>query len=92
MRCFVYILRSLTDGSLYVGQTNDPERRLSQHNSPGRNAYASARGPWELVHSEMHDDRGAAMARERFLKSCAGSQEKKRLAGTAPATREAQLG
>jgi putative endonuclease len=78
---FVYILRSQSNGSLYVGQTNNLPRRLAQHNNPHARSYAAARGPWTLAHSEEFADRPAAVRRERHLKSPAGSREKRRLAG-----------
>ena len=77
----VYILRSVSDGRLYVGHTNNLSRRLRQHNDSSARSYTAKRGPWVLMHSEAHPDRGAATARERFLKSVAGSREKRRLAG-----------
>ena len=81
MGSVVYILRSLQDGSLYVGHTNDLQRRIEQHNNPNGKSYTAKRGPWELAYVEEQPTRAEAMARERFLKSCAGSQEKKHLAG-----------
>ena len=81
MECFVYILRSLGDGSLYVGHTSDLTRRLAQHNDPHAKSYTAKRGPWALAYSEACPDRSTAMARETFLKSCAGAHEKKTLAG-----------
>ncbi|MCE5326011.1 MAG: GIY-YIG nuclease family protein [Planctomycetaceae bacterium] len=32
----VYILQSLKDGSLYVGQTDNLQRRLAQHNNSAK--------------------------------------------------------
>ena len=84
MGCWVYILRSVRTGRLYVGHTNDLGRRIEEHNRVSRNAYCSKRGPWTLAYKEEHPDRRSAMARERFLKSVSGSREKKRLAGVNP--------
>jgi len=64
----VYILRSLADASLYIGQTNDLARRLAQHNNGAGRSYTAGRGPWKLVYQELHQTRSEAMARERFLK------------------------
>ena len=61
----VYILRSQRDGSLYVGHTNNIQRRLTQHNDPKSKSYTAKRGPWQLVHAEQHPDRRSAMAREQ---------------------------
>ncbi|MBN1941925.1 MAG: GIY-YIG nuclease family protein [Phycisphaerae bacterium] len=69
---YVYILRSLKDSSLYVGQTRNVQQRLARHNDPREKSYTSKRGPWELVYSEEHPNRSSAVQRETFLKSCAG--------------------
>ncbi len=76
----VYILKSRHDGKLYVGQTNDLQHRVTQHNNPNGKSYTAKRGPWVLAHHETHPNRAAAMARERFLKSVAGSRDKRKLA------------
>ncbi|MCD4825137.1 MAG: GIY-YIG nuclease family protein [Phycisphaerae bacterium] len=76
----VYILKSTKDGSLYVGHTNNLDRRFRQHNNPSGKSYTAKRGPWTLVHREEHPTRSEAATREQFLKSHAGAHEKKRLA------------
>ena len=81
MGFFVYILRCDRDGSLYVGHTKDQADRVARHNTFRSKTYTGHRGPWTLVHWEEHPTRSEAMARERFLKSCAGAAEKRRLAG-----------
>jgi putative endonuclease len=81
MGLFVYILRSDRDGSLYVGQTKDLATRVARHNSGRSKTYTGDRGSWTLVHYEKYLSRSEAVARERFLKSCAGAAEKRRLAG-----------
>ncbi|HUU22456.1 MAG TPA: GIY-YIG nuclease family protein [Phycisphaerae bacterium] len=37
----VYILRSVSDGRLYVGHTNNLSRRLRQHNDPFARSYTA---------------------------------------------------
>ena len=86
MGLFVYILRSLRDGGLYVGQTNDLSRRLRQHNDPSGKSYTSKRGPWELRHVEECPDRASAMARERYLKSVAGSRTREAPSRSVPSS------
>jgi len=78
---YVYILQSCKTGKLYVGQTDYLDRRLEQHNSGNGGKYTRANGPWKMLCSESHPDRSSAMKRERYLKSCKGSCEKKKLAG-----------
>jgi putative endonuclease len=66
---YVYILKC-SDNSYYIGVTNNPERRLSEH-VPGTNptAYAFSRRPLERVYpSEGFSDFNAAIALEKQLK------------------------
>jgi putative endonuclease len=77
----VYILRSIKNNKLYIGHTNNLDRRIEDHNAGCGSKYTRQNGPWILVYSELHPDRASAARRERFLKSTRGSQEKKQLAG-----------
>jgi putative endonuclease len=45
---YVYILKSLPDGNLYIGRTNDLERRLLEHNN-GRVSSTKSRKPLVLL-------------------------------------------
>lgn len=65
---FVYIIQSLKDGSYYVGQTKDIERRLEKHNK-ANSGYTATKKPWKLVYSEEFRTRTEAIKRERFLKA-----------------------
>jgi putative endonuclease len=72
---WVYVLVSATTGKRYIGQTDDLQRRLSEHNNPAHNPRKHTSrnvGPWCLVHSEQFANRADAMRREKFLKSGAG--------------------
>ena len=82
MAFYVYIVQSVKDGSLYIGHTQDLTTRLKQHNDQYRRTYTATRGPWKLLHYEEQQTRSRAVQRERFLKSYAGSREKRLLAGT----------
>ncbi len=64
---YIYILRC-TDGSLYIGQTSRLATRLNDHNSGRGAAFTFKRRPVELVYSEAHPTRLAAIRRERQLK------------------------
>jgi len=69
----VYVLRSLSTGKLYTGQTENLQRRIKEHQTgTGPVKYTKGRGPWELVYTEEFPDRGQAMAREKYLKTGAG--------------------
>jgi putative endonuclease len=78
---YVYILQSRKNGKLYIGQTNNIDRRVEDHNTGLGGKYTRQNSPWILVHSEQHPNRVSAVRRERYLKSTRGSQEKKQLAG-----------
>jgi putative endonuclease len=65
---FTYILEC-ADGSLYVGSTNNLERRLTQHNSSKWGAhYTKIRRPVVLKHQEPFDTLREARKRETEIK------------------------
>jgi putative endonuclease len=71
----VYVLVSEATGKRYIGQTDDLDRRIAEHNDPDHNPrkFTSRNvGPWRLAYSETFPTRAEAMARERWLKSGAG--------------------
>jgi putative endonuclease len=64
----VYILQC-ADASLYVGCTNDLEKRLKQHNESKWGAhYTKIRRPVTLKYSETFNSLGEARRREQELK------------------------
>ena len=73
---FIYVLRSRKDGSFYIGQTNNIEKRLERHNI-GLVKTTKNRTPFDLVYTESYNTRREAMLRERYLKSIGGVKEKK---------------
>jgi putative endonuclease len=64
----VYILQSAINGSFYIGQTSDFERRFSDHNK-GFSKSTSRYRPWNLVWITSLDDRKSAFKLEQELKS-----------------------
>jgi putative endonuclease len=78
MKHFLYILKSKKDNELYIGISQDPERRLVRHNT-GKTFSTRHRRPFELIYQEVHASRELARQREKFLKSYAGVDEKRRL-------------
>lgn len=66
---FVYILEC-ADKSLYVGCTNNLEKRLKQHNDSKRGAhYTKIRRPVVVKYSEKHMTLRKARQREKEIKS-----------------------
>ena len=77
---FVYILRC-SDGSYYVGHTEDPETREKVHNE-GRGArYTALRRPVCLVYSEATGSLRAAVLRERQIKRWSRTKKEALMAG-----------
>ncbi|MBM3209031.1 GIY-YIG nuclease family protein [Candidatus Shapirobacteria bacterium] len=76
MSYFVYILRT-SSNTLYIGQTNDLEKRLAEHkNKSSKSArYIRYFSGFKLVYSEKYSTRIEAMRREIQLKKW--SREKK---------------
>ena len=81
---WVYILRC-SDGTLYVGHTNDLVSRERAHNQGHGSCYTAARRPVRIVYSEPHDSIDRAVARERQLKGW--TTEKKEALVTGDAAR-----
>jgi predicted GIY-YIG superfamily endonuclease len=69
MKYFVYILRT-SSNTLYIGQTNNLEKRLKEHQSKSSKSakYVRYFDSVELVYSEKYLSRKEAMQREVQLK------------------------
>ena len=69
---YVYILEN-PQGKLYIGHSEDLDRRVRQHNSPeGKEhlgKYTHKNGPWTLLGFEPLSTRAEAIRREKQLKS-----------------------
>ena len=68
---YVYAIKSTERTYIYVGLTDNLERRLSEHNS-GKNKTTRPYRPFVLIHSEMFETRIEARQREKYLKSGIG--------------------
>jgi len=71
---YAYLLKC-SDGSLYAGWTNDPERRLKAHNSGTASKYTRSRRPVEMVYIEEFETKSEAMKREAALKMMTREQK-----------------
>jgi len=75
MKHFVYILEC-ADKTLYVGCTNNLEKRIRQHNeSKGGAHYTKIRRPVILKYSEEFKTLGEARAREAAIKRLSRSKK-----------------
>ncbi len=82
---FVYVLKSIKDGNLYIGITNNLNRRLYEHNLAYKNSTKS-RAPFKMIYFEEYPNRIEARKREKYLKSGVGREFiKAKLKGSAVA-------
>ncbi len=77
---YIYVIKSLKNGSLYIGFANDLKERISKHNS-GKSAYTKKHMPWKLIYYEAYLSKTDALIREKRLKQFAKgyAQLKRRL-------------
>jgi putative endonuclease len=68
MACFVYILASGRNGTLYVGVTSDPSRRMAEHKSGIVSGFTRQHRVDRLVYIEEYPTVLEARAREHSLK------------------------
>jgi len=64
---FVYILQSLKDGSFYVGECDDLDKRMPKH-SDGMSKYSTSKRPLRLRYFELLPTRIKAIKREKEIK------------------------
>jgi len=76
MPYYVYIIQSQTDQSYYKGFSENPPKRLLQHNN-GECTYTSRKTPWDLVYIEELATKREALIREKVLKKYAHLQIQK---------------
>ncbi len=69
---YTYVLKSVIHKTLYVGSSENPEKRLAAEHNTGKVRYTKGRMPWVIIYKEPWVTRGEAMKREKFLKSGQG--------------------
>ncbi len=66
---FAYLLQSiLVPAKKYVGITNDPQRRLVEHNN-GQSIHTNKFKPWSLITYVAFDNLSKSQTFECYLKS-----------------------
>jgi len=70
----------MTNREIYVGISNNVERRLAEHNK-GRNRYTKAFVPWIVIFKEPHSSYRSARVREKYFKSAAGKKHRHKIVG-----------
>jgi putative endonuclease len=71
----VYAIYNAQAKKFYIGQTEDLDKRLQEHNNHLLGGYtARFDGEWQLIYKEMVDTRQQALSREKQLKSFRGRE------------------
>ena len=73
---YVYILVVNNYSRSYVGKTNNPRRRIAEHNQ-GKHISTKAYRPWKMIHLEKFNSEEDARKREKYLKSGSGRELKR---------------
>jgi len=70
---YVYAITSINRKYIYVGLTNNPKRRITQHQSKKEKTTAPY-SPFKMVLIETFNTRQEARNREKYLKSGTGKE------------------
>ena len=73
---YVYVLKSKKDDNLYVGCTNNLQKRITLHNK-GQVESTHLRNPFKLLFYEAFVDSTDAFEREQWLKTGWGRNQLK---------------
>ena len=66
---FIYILHSEKSDKYYVGHTDDPVRRLNEHNESKHLTFTSKHRPWKLAAQiQLSEIRSEAILVEKYIK------------------------
>jgi len=74
---YVYVIKSLKDGKIYVGHTNNLIKRFKEHNQ-GYEKATRPRRPFKLIYYEASNILYDAVLREKSLKTGFGRSYLKR--------------
>lgn len=64
---YAYVLKSKVNGDIYIGYTDNLQRRFAEHNN-GNTKYTKQYRPWILIYYEAYRIKGDATKREKELK------------------------
>ena len=66
---FIYILKSEKSDKYYIGHTDNPKRRINEHNESSHLTFTSKHRPWKLMaHIPISENRSEAMVVEKYIK------------------------
>ena len=88
MPYYTYILTNWNDRVMYIGVTNDLERRLYEHRHQLADGFTKRYNVHKLVYYETTEDIRSAIAREKQLKSWQRMKKNALIEGVNPAWRD----
>jgi putative endonuclease len=65
---YVYILFSQSTNNYYIGFSENPERRLSEHNDERNKKWTRNGRPWTILRIIPFESKSEALKAERFIK------------------------
>lgn len=71
---YVYAISSLNHNYIYVGMTQNLDDRFKRHNT-GREKTTKPYLPYQIIFTEICDNRIAARKREKYWKSGVGKEQ-----------------
>ncbi|NNT70850.1 GIY-YIG nuclease family protein [Flavobacterium sp. IMCC34852] len=75
---YIYAISSLNRNYIYVGLTDNIERRFMEHNS-GKNKTTKPYLPFQVIYTEEFETRVEARIREKYYKSGIGKEKLKQI-------------
>ncbi|MGN1210538.1 MAG: GIY-YIG nuclease family protein [Candidatus Cryptobacteroides sp.] len=85
---YIYFLTSSNNSALYIGVTNDLERRIEEHRSGLIPGFTQKYNCHKLVYYEQYSDVNEAIAREKQLKKWSRSKNNGLVEKTNPEWKE----
>ena len=76
MKYFVYVIKSEIDGRIYVGFSENVQKRIKEHNS-GKTKSTKGYRPWQLFFTLECESRKEAREKEKYYKSGIGKEKLK---------------
>ena len=64
---YVYLLKSLSDDTFYIGCANDLRKIIQEHNK-NMSDYTKKHSPWKIIYFEGYCSKQDAFNREKSLK------------------------
>ncbi len=71
---YVYVLKSLKNGRLYVGSTSNLRRRFNEHQNGSGGKYTKDNRPFKLIFYESFVSKSDAVKDELFFKTGYGRE------------------